>query len=62
MTWQIVVAMFIVIPIILLPVALVWWLNSGRIYAAIKEMRQRQVTRQREEREMTVAATEKQEN
>jgi hypothetical protein len=54
MTWQIVVAMFIVIPVILLPVALVWYLNSGRILTAFKEMRERQVTRQREGQEVTV--------
>lgn len=42
MTWQIVVAMFIVIPVILLPVALVWYLNSGRILAAIREAREKQ--------------------
>ena len=54
MTWQIAVAMFIVIPIILLPVALVWYLNSGRILTAIKEMKERQVTHQREGQEVTV--------
>ena len=54
MTWQIAVAMFIVIPIILLPVALVWYLNSGRILAAVREMRQRQTARQGETQEVTV--------
>ena len=54
MTWQIVVAMFIVIPVILLPVALVWYLNSGRILTTIREMRERRVARQGEGQEVTV--------
>ena len=41
MEWQIVVALVIAIPIILLPVAFVWFLNLGGIYAAIKEARAR---------------------
>ncbi len=31
MTWQIIVAMFVTIPILLLPVALVWYLNAKDI-------------------------------
>jgi len=54
MTWQILVAMFIVIPVILLPVALVWYLNSGRILTAIKDMRERRAA-QREGQEVAVA-------
>ena len=37
MEWQIIVALVVAIPIILFPVALVWYLNIGGIYAAIKE-------------------------
>ena len=37
MEWQIVVALVIAIPIILLPVIFVWYLNMGGIYAAVKE-------------------------
>ena len=44
MEWQIIVALVLVIPIILLPVALVWYLNIGGIYTAIKEARERKVT------------------
>ena len=58
MTWQILVAMFIVIPIILLPVALVWYLNSARIYAAIKDIRQKRLVEQREDKEQTVTRAE----
>ena len=41
MQWELVVALVIAIPVILFPVALVWYLNIGGIYAAIKEARAR---------------------
>ena len=47
MQWQIILALVIAIPIILFPVALVWYINIGGIYAAIKEARQRKVDRKR---------------
>ena len=53
MEWQIVVALVIAIPVILFPAALVWYLNIGGIYAAIKEARARRTTR--EERMATTA-------
>ena len=42
-----VVALAIAIPIILFPVAFVWFLNIGGIYAAIKEARARQAARKK---------------
>ncbi|MFC1988532.1 hypothetical protein ACFLVJ_01700 [Chloroflexota bacterium] len=55
MTWQIIVAMFIAIPIILLPVAVVWYINSTHIYSAFKGLMERRTTRKEEEREAVVA-------
>ena len=37
MDWQIIVALVVAIPIILFPVALIWYINIGGIYTAIKE-------------------------
>ncbi len=37
MEWQFVVAIALAVPVILVPVALAWYLNVGGIYAAIKE-------------------------
>ena len=51
MEWQIVVALVIAIPIILFPVAFVWYLNVGGIYAAIKEARERRAVREKGVRE-----------
>jgi hypothetical protein len=43
MEWQVIVALVVAIPIILFPVAFVWYLNVGGIYTAIKEARARRV-------------------
>ncbi len=43
MEWQVIVALAVAIPIILLPVAYVWYLNLGGILAAIKEAREKRV-------------------
>ncbi len=37
MEWQFIVALVVMIPIILLPVAFVWYLNLGGLYAAARE-------------------------
>ena len=41
MEWQIVVALVIAIPVILFPVAFVWYLNIGGLYHAFQAARQR---------------------
>ena len=51
MQWEFIVALVIAIPVILLPVALVWYLNIGGAYTAIKEVKERRVARQKRVRE-----------
>ena len=41
MQWQSIVALVIAIPVLLIPVALVWYINAGGIYLALKEARAR---------------------
>ena len=53
MEWQIIVALVIAIPIILIPVVFVWYLNVGGIYHAFQAARQRR----RAAREKMVEAT-----
>ena len=43
MQWELVVALAIAIPIIIIPAAFIWYLNIGGIYEAIKERRARTV-------------------
>ena len=51
MEWQIILALVLVIPIVLVPVAFVWYLNIGGAYTAIKEAREKRVARQKEFKE-----------
>jgi hypothetical protein len=39
MEWQSIVALVVAIPVILFPVAFVWYINIGGIYTAIKQAR-----------------------
>jgi hypothetical protein len=59
MQWELIVALVIAIPIILFPVAFVWYLNIGGIYAAIKEARARRVAREKGVGELVKAAKQK---
>ena len=45
MQWEFVAALIIAIPVILFPVAFVWYLNVGGIYHAIHEARARRAVR-----------------
>lgn len=44
MEWQVIVALAIAIPIVLLPAAFVWYLNIGGVVLAVREARARKVT------------------
>ena len=46
MQWEFIVALIIGIPVILFPVAFVWYLNVGGIYTAIKEARAKKAARE----------------
>ena len=48
MEWQFIVALVVAIPIILFPVAFIWYLNIGGIYAAIRDARQKRAACERE--------------
>ena len=37
MEWQVIVALVIAVPVILFPVAFVWYMNIGGIYTAIRK-------------------------
>lgn len=39
MQWELVVALIIAIPIILFPVALIWYMNIGGIFTAAREVK-----------------------
>ena len=45
MQWEFLVALLLAIPIVLIPVVFVWYLNVGGVYTAIKEGREKQTVR-----------------
>ncbi|MFC1967649.1 hypothetical protein ACFLV2_03335 [Chloroflexota bacterium] len=47
MQWQTIVALVIAIPIILFPVAFIWYLNIGGIYSLVKEAREKRAVRKK---------------
>jgi hypothetical protein len=55
MQWELIVALVIAIPIILFPVAFVWYLNIGGIYSSIKEARARRVAQKKGDKELVKA-------
>jgi hypothetical protein len=48
MEWQFIVALVVIIPVILLPAAFVWYLNAGGVFKAIKEARAKKLAREKE--------------
>ncbi len=47
MQWQLIVALVIAIPIILIPAAFVWYLNIGGMLAATKQAQEKQAAREK---------------
>jgi len=47
MEWQMILALVLVIPVILVPVVLVWYLNVSGIFTVIRETRRRRIARQK---------------
>lgn len=41
MEWEFVVALILMVPVMLLPVAFIWYLNLGGIYAAVRGTRKK---------------------
>jgi len=47
MEWQIILALVLAIPVILVPAALVWYLNASGIFTVIRETRKRRIAREK---------------
>lgn len=52
MEWQVIVALVVMLPVILLPAAFVWYLNVGGMVTALKEARKRQTTHEQAEKKV----------
>jgi hypothetical protein len=53
MEWQIVIAVLIAIPVILFPIAAIWYSNVGGIFTVFKEAKARRALREKESDEAT---------
>ena len=53
MEWELIVALVVMVPVILLPVAFVWYLNLGGILAAVRRARAVEKARPAEETAVT---------
>jgi hypothetical protein len=56
MQWEIIVALVIAVPIILFPVAFVWYLNLGGLVQAVREARQAKADHKKEAATIKVEA------
>jgi hypothetical protein len=56
MQWQVIVALVIAVPIILFPVAFVWYLNLGGLVQAVREARQAKAAQKKEAATIKVEA------
>jgi sensor histidine kinase regulating citrate/malate metabolism len=58
MEWQIILAIVLGIPIILIPVVLIWYINVSGIYTVIRETQKRRAARKKRMREAQELAKE----
>lgn len=56
MEWQVILALVLVIPVVLIPAALIWYINVSGIYTVIRETQRRRTARKRALREAQLAA------
>jgi hypothetical protein len=47
MEWQIIIAIFITIPVMIFPATAVWYLNPGGIFTAFREAKVRRAGREK---------------
>ena len=47
MEWQVIVALVIAVPVIMIPVVFVWYLNMGGILSVVREARARRATQKK---------------
>ena len=50
MEWPVIIALVAAVPVILFPVAFIWYLNVGGIYETIKESMARRVAARKKEK------------
>ena len=54
MEWQVVLALVMAIPVVLIPVVLIWYINAGGIAEVVKEARAKRVAHRLAAKEVNV--------
>ena len=54
MDWQIVVALLVAVPVIIIPVAFIWFFNIGGVMTAIKDARAKRAAKKKEAAAITI--------
>ena len=54
MGWQVILALVLIIPVILIPVAFIWYLNIGGIHALRKEAKEKRAASEKEIKAKTI--------
>ena len=55
MEWWTILLIVLIVPVILFPVALIWYINISGIYTVIRETQKRQAARKKRAREASLA-------
>jgi len=55
MEWYLILAIVLAVPVVLLPAALIWYINASGIYTVIRETLRRRAIRRRRAKEVHVA-------
>ncbi len=55
MEWWTILLLILVIPIVLFPVALIWYINISGIYTVIRETQRRRITQRKRVKEALLA-------
>jgi len=55
MEWYIILVIVLAVPVVLLPVLFVWYLNASGIYTVIRETMKRRAARRKRERKARLA-------
>jgi len=55
MEWYFILALVLALPVILLPIAFIWYINASGIYTVMRETMRRRAARRKREKEVRLA-------
>ena len=55
MEWYAILAIILAVPVILIPIVFIWYINASGIYTVVRETMKRRAARRRREKEVRLA-------